>query len=118
MKGSPGSSSGSGSKVAGLHEPELTFPSEPVSVSSAHPKEGTMKNPSLSGALLLALLSAIAFAFVGCASSKLTSTPQPTSTANTPTKEYEWHDMSTGKFYGSSMQTTAQAQQAQQTSQQ
>jgi hypothetical protein len=67
-----------------------------------------MENSSLSRTLRVAILSALSFTIVGCASSKMTSSPQPTSAANTPTKEYEWHDMSTGKsFFGRPLQTTA-----------
>jgi hypothetical protein len=77
-----------------------------------------MKNTSVFRALTIALLLAAGFAFLGCASSKMTSSSQPTSATNTPTKEYEFHDMSTGRFYGKPLNTTAQASQGQQTSQQ
>jgi hypothetical protein len=76
-----------------------------------------MKNPSVSRAFSLVLLLATTAPIVGCASSKLTSAPQATSTSTTPTKEYEYHDMSTGRFFGTPLQTTAQAQQAQKATQ-
>jgi hypothetical protein len=77
-----------------------------------------MKTSRLSRALTVVILSIAGCAMVGCASSKMTSNPQTTSEAKTPTKEYEWHDMSLGKnFYGSSLSTTAQAQQAQEAQQ-
>ena len=73
-----------------------------------------MNHSSISRAFALALLSATTFTLAGCATSKMKSSPQPASTSSTPTKEYEFHDMSTGRFFGGPLQKNAQAQQTQQ----
>jgi hypothetical protein len=57
-----------------------------------------MKNSNLSRVLVIALLSASTFTVAGCASSKMSSSPQ---TDTTPKTEYKYQDMSLGKsFYG------------------
>ena len=67
-----------------------------------------MKIRPILRSLTVALLSAMTVVAIdGCTAAKKMSSPQPTSptatTEETPKKEYEWKDMSTGKaFFGPS----------------